>query len=188
MHDLKRAKLKLGNQYIIPFSGLKEGEHDFRFDFSPEFFDEHEVLEAESGTLTATVLLDKKPSLLDLQISIEGIIRIRCDRCLDMFDFPIHYQGDLVVKFGEDLNAGTDEIWILHPSEYELDLEQYFFECIGLCLPIKKVHPDRQDGGAGCNTEMLRILGSHGRSEEIPEEPDPRWNKLKNILNDTNNN
>ena len=186
MHDFNRAKLKLVNQYIISFTGLKEGEHEFTFDFDKKFFDEHEVLEAQNGRLNAVVLLNKKPSMLSLDISLKGQIEIQCDKCLDYFNYPIHYQGELIVKFSSDTNAGNDEIWVLDPAAHELDLKQYFFECIGLCIPIQRSHPEDENGEPTCDPEMLNLLDSYSTSEK-EEEQDPRWNELKKFLNDNNN-
>jgi uncharacterized metal-binding protein YceD (DUF177 family) len=179
--------LKLGNQYIISFAGLKEGEHNFEFDFGQEFFDEHTLLEARGGKVKAIVILNKKATMLTLDFSISGFLEIQCDRCLDYFNYPIRYQGDLVVKFGDQPSASTDEIWIIPTSEHELDLKQYFFECIGLCLPISRIHPENADDeSSGCNADMLKRLNLHAAGDE--ENTDPRWDKLKNLLNNTNTN
>ena len=76
----------------------------------------------------------------------------------------------------------------MHPNESEIDLKQYFFECIELSLPLQKVHPDNPDGSIGCDQEMLRIIKNHSINDSKEEEIDPRWNKLKDLLNDINNN
>jgi len=179
--------VKLVNQYIIPFTGLKEGNHEFSFTFDKKFFDEFTVLEARKGSVTAEVLLEKKGSLLSLNTCISGKLEIQCDRCLDYFHFPIEFRGDLLVKFGKNTSSGTDEIWILDPNEYELDLKQYFFECIGLCLPIQRIHPQNPDGTLQCNREMISILETHYNQELEKRDTDPRWDKLKELLNDNNN-
>jgi uncharacterized protein len=182
------VKLKLVNQYIIPFTGLKEGDHRFTFNFRKEFFDSYEVLEAQDGNIEAAVLLNKKPSMLTVAISMHGFLDLQCDRCLDNFRLPIDYRGTLVIKFDENTAASTDDIWILHPNETDLDLEQYFYECIGLCIPIQRTHPDNIDGSSGCNPVMIDLIESHNHPEKKQDEPDPRWNKLKDLLNDINNN
>jgi uncharacterized protein len=189
LHDLNRAKLKLVNQYIIPFKGLKDGEHDFQFDLGKTFFDEHEMLEARDGKIVFLITLTKKPQLLSVIVIMSGSMYIRCDRCLEYFNFPVKYKGKFIVRFSEALEDNTDEIWVLHPNAYELDMRQYFFDCVGLSLPLQKVHPDNADGILGCDQEMLRIikmysLADTGQEEEI----DPRWNKLKDLLNDINKN
>jgi uncharacterized protein len=188
LHHLKRVKLKLVNQYIIPFTGLKDGDHKFYFDFKKEFFDSYEVLETRDGNVEASVLLNKKPNLLTLSVSIDGYLEIQCDRCLDYFQLPISFSGNLFIKFGEDTSASTDEIWILRPSENTLNLEQYFFECICLCIPLQCIHPEKNDHSPGCNPAMINILQTHSVLEKNQDEPDSRWNKLKDLLNDINTN
>jgi uncharacterized protein len=180
--------LKLVNQYIIFFKGLKEGDHEFKFNLSERFFLEHKVLESPNGSIEAIVHLTKRPTLLSFTVHLEGKMQIQCDRCLDHFEFPIRYSDRFIVKFGENVEESTDEIWILHPNEFQLDLEQYFFECLGLSIPIQRAHPDDADGNSSCNKEMLNILGSHASSNNVENEPDPRWNALKNLLDNTNNN
>jgi uncharacterized metal-binding protein YceD (DUF177 family) len=186
LHHLKRAKLKLVNQYIIHFTGLSDGIHNLTFSFGKLFFDEHKVLEARDGDITAEVLLKKKPGMLEIHIELSGLLEIQCDRCLEFFKMPVKYSGDLVVKFGEDASASTDEIWIISPNENTLDLNQYFYECIGLTIPIQKVHSDNEDGSSACNPEMLQKLNSLSIKEKVKKESDPRWNKLKDLLNNLN--
>jgi uncharacterized protein len=188
LHHLNRVKLKLVNQYIIPFTGLKDGIHEFKFNFGKAFFDSYEVLEASDGDVEATVQLTRMPTMLTLELSMNGYLEIQCDRCLEYFRLPISFSGNLVVKYGEDTSASTDEIWIIHPSENTLNLEQYFFECIGLCIPIQRVHPENNDKSSGCNPEMIDILQTHFAAEKKQDKSDPRWNKLKDLLNDINTN
>jgi len=42
-----------------------------------------------------------------------------------------------------------------------LDLAQHFYEYIMLSLPMKHVHPDREDGSEGCNPDMLALLKNY---------------------------
>jgi uncharacterized protein len=190
LHHLKRGKLKLVNQYIIPFTGLKDGDHEFSFELGKEFFDLHEVLEIRNGNVKTAVSLNRKLNLITLEVAMNGYLELQCDRCLDSFRFPISYNGNLVVKFGEDTSASTDEIWILPPNEHTLNLEQFFYDCIGLCIPIQRKHPDNSDGSSGCNPDMIEIIRFHSMpvKNKVQDETDPRWNKLKDLLNDINTN
>jgi uncharacterized protein len=190
LHHLNKVKLRLANQYIISFKGLSEGEHMFEFDLKKTFFDEHEVLEANDGFIKVVVLLDKKAQILSLNIRMEGYIEIPCDRCLEYFNYAISLDNKLVIKFSENNDESDDEIWYLKPNEYELNLEQYIFESIAISLPLQKLHPvNPKDGSDGCNKGMLKLLDKHISSDINKEgKSDPRWNKLKNLLNDYNNN
>jgi uncharacterized metal-binding protein YceD (DUF177 family) len=178
--------LKLVNQYIIPFTGLKEGEHVFNFDFREEFFKKYDVLEAIGGEVKAEVFLLKKPNMLRLENQLRGNLKVQCDRCLELFSYPLFYSGSLIVKFGLNAEDSTDEIWVLNPDENEIDLEQYFYECISLSLPIQIIHPDTPAGNSGCNPEMLNILETQiNITSGKNKESDPRWDKLKDLLNNT---
>lgn len=182
--------MKISNQYIIPFKGLKEGDHFFEFDLGKAFFDEHEIFEAKDGQVKVRVSLEKKGQLLMLDISMEGFINVTCDRCLEYFDFPVKINSKLIVKFGLEADTSNEEIWVVDHDEHELDLKQYFLDIIAVNLPIQKFHPvDPKTGLEGCDKNMLELLGKHKFSDNGPETiNDPRWNKLKNLLNDYNNN
>ncbi len=175
------------NQYIISLKGLKEGEHKFEFNFDKLFFDKHDLLEARSGKIEAKVLVNKKPQLITLDFKVFGILEVQCDRCLEYFNIPIKHTSKLVIKFSETIAESTDEIWIIHPSENEIDLEHYFFECISLCLPLQKIHSMNSEGKSGCNSDMLKIIEKHlPFSNNEKAGIDPRWNELKKMLNDNN--
>ena len=69
--------MKLANSYIIPFTGLKEGYHEFSFTFDSKFFDEYTVLEAHDGFIKAAVLLDKKSNMLKVSTVIVSRINLK---------------------------------------------------------------------------------------------------------------
>jgi uncharacterized protein len=152
--------LKSENQYIIHFKGLKEGVHEFEFILGKPFFEEFERLEAQDGKVVAGISLERKTSLLDLEIHLQGDILVTCDRCLENFWMPVDYSGHLVVQFSEREQEGNDEIIYLHPEEYQLDLKHFLYECVSVSIPYRKVHPDLPDGKSGCDPEMLGKLES----------------------------
>lgn len=177
--------MKVGNQYIIPFKGLKEGQQRFEFDLDHRFFEENNALEIPSGIMKADVLIAKKNSFLELDIRLSGEVELQCDRCLEFFNFPISYSGKLYVKFKEEIEEPDDEIMFLHPNSDILDLHQYFFDCIGLNVPIQKFHPPDKKGTPTCKKEVLNLLDSYSHSKKT-EEIDPRWSKLNELLKDSN--
>lgn len=150
--------MKIENQYIIQFKGLREGVHAFRFLLEKPFFEEFAHLEIPSGRVEVMVDLDRKPSFLDLNIRLHGTIAVQCDRCLEYFDMEASNESHLVVRFSEEEKEGDDEIIFLQPEEHRLDLKHYLYECLSLAIPYRKVHPDNADGSEGCDTEMLGKL------------------------------
>lgn len=177
--------MKVGNQYIIPFKGLKEGPHNFSFEIGEAFFEENYALGISEGSIIVKLILHKKSSFLDLDVIMSGTIKIQCDRCIEYFDFPLEYRGKLVVKFKEEIEEPDDQILFLHPGSDMLDLNQYFYDCVGLSIPLQKFHPENQNGEPGCDQQVLKLLDaySHSKSEN---EVDPRWSKLNELLKDKN--
>lgn len=178
--------MKVVNQYIIPFRGLKEGKHSFNFQIDKEFFEENAALDIPNGTLNVDVELTKKSTFLMLDVIIQGQIELICDRCLDTFPFQVDSVDQLFVKFKEEPEEPDDKVIFLHPSDDILNLNQYFYDCIGLSIPIQKIHSSGKKGKSDCNKEMLSIINAHTSKIVEDEENDPRWSKLKNLLNDGN--
>jgi uncharacterized metal-binding protein YceD (DUF177 family) len=157
-HFFYSEVLKIENQYIIHFKGLKEGVHDFAFMIEKPFFDAFEQLEVPDGRVDVRVELNRKASFLELAVDLKGEVQAPCDRCLGYFTLPVSCSSRLVVRFSETEQEPDDEVIYLHPEEYQLDLKHYLYECISLSLPLRKVHPDLPDGRSGCDPEMLKRL------------------------------
>ena len=149
--------MKFEHQYIIHFKGLKEGVHTFEFVIDKPFFEEFEHLEVPEGQVGVKVTLTKKTGFMELELALSGLIQVQCDRCLDFFGLPVAFNGQLLVKFGEEEET-DDEVIFLDPEEYRLDLKQTLYECISISIPYRKVHPDLPDGVSGCDPEMIRKL------------------------------
>jgi len=153
--------LKIDSQYIIHFKGLKEGVHDFTFTIGKPFFEAFDHLEVPDGNVSVQVKLIRKFSLIELDINLSGEMQVQCDRCLANFQLPVSYSGHLVVRFSETEKEPDEEVIFLHPDEYRLDLRQFLYECLCLSIPLRKIHPDLQDGQPGCDPEMLGKLDQY---------------------------
>ena len=153
--------MKIENQYIIHFKGLKEGIHVFSFSIDRAFFELFEHLDIPDGQLTVTVHMHKKNSFMELGIALSGKVQVQCDRCLEYFELPVEFEGQLIIRFSETEKEPLEDIVFLHPEEDRIDLKHYLYESISLSLPIRKVHPDLADGREGCNREMLEKLKEH---------------------------
>lgn len=178
-------------QYQIKFAGLSDGKHLFTFSIDDRFFQKTEGSEIERGNLTANVELEKRDTHLVLHFNIEGAIEVICDRCLDTFDHPIFWSEKMYVKFGESLEIPEEDIIYISPDDFEVDIAQHLYEFIILGLPIKRVHPDNEDGSSPCNSDMLDILLGPSQEDDIEdsnednnseEEIDPRWAALRDLI------
>jgi uncharacterized protein len=156
-------------------------QHTFDFEINNEFFEQFEGSEVREALLQAKVEADKRSSHIDLVININGAIRLSCDRCLGKMSLQVDCKNRLLVKFGRVHEESDPDIITLPSEEPELDMRQYFYEYVLLALPIKRVHPDDENGNSTCDPDMLNKLKKHIVNEEA--ETDPRWDELKKLMN-----
>ncbi|MGV8877607.1 MAG: YceD family protein [Sphingobacteriaceae bacterium] len=165
--------------YAIPFSGLKLGKHEFDYTIDKSFFDEFEQSLVEDGILTCHLQLDRQETMLMLDFQIDGTIELSCDRCLDLFSYPINLEEQQIVKFSDEEMNPDDEILILKKNEHEIDVSILIYEYINVAVPLLKVC---EDGGKSCNEEMIeRLKEFSGDNETANKSVDPRWDVLNNI-------
>ena len=180
--DDEMRKLK---EFTIPFVGLKLGKHQFEYKIDNKFFEHFEYDEFNSADVTVELLLEKKTTMLELTFKASGTVNLYCDLTSEPYDQPIESELFLVVKFGEAYNDENEDLLILPHGEYEVNVQQYIYELIVLAVPSKRVHPGVLDGSL--ESEVLKKLEelSPGEKEiKAEEDIDPRWDKLKNLLND----
>ncbi len=184
MHDIFLGGVVVSlRKYEIPFAGLKEGKHSFEFQISKEFFENFEASVISNGSLIAEVSLEKSQRLLVLDFVIHGEVEVPCDRCLDLFMQPLTYEGKLFVKFGEAHKELAEDVLVLTNNEHTINIAQYIYEFVHLSLPYKRIHKDLPNGESACNKEMLNKLSELILDQTSEEPTDPRWGKLKGLLN-----
>jgi uncharacterized metal-binding protein YceD (DUF177 family) len=174
------------SKYRIVYQGLAEGKHEFDFQVDNMFFENMEYSDIKSGDLKVNVLLNKKSTFLELDFQIQGSVDLTCDRCLEMYEQPIEFEGKLFVKFSEEDSSAEDVIY-LSPAEHEIDIAHYIYESINLSIPLKRVHPEDENGDVTCNPEMLEKLNYYKTEKSAEEDIDPRWNDLRNLMANNNN-
>lgn len=155
--------------YTIDFHGLKaghEGGYDYVFPIDDSFFAHWPEAEIRAGRGEAHVHAVKHASMLELAVTVDAEVLLTCDRCLDEFLCPVHFEGHPVVKISDSIpegerysgdahraanNSDGEVLWI-SPADPNLDLGQYIYESIMLSLPFQRVHPALED----CNPDMLQ--------------------------------
>ena len=166
--------------FLIPFVGLKEGSHDFKFVVDTTFFNEFAFSDFSSANFKIDLVFEKKPNLMNLKFTVKGTAELVCDVSNEPFHHPIESSLDLIVKFGETFNDDHDEFIILPHGSYEINVAQPIYEMIVLAVPIKKIHPGVTDGSL--DTSLLKKLEELQPKAEHQINDDPRWDKLKDLL------
>jgi len=172
---------KLNNPYLIPFAGLKSGEHNFDYVIDDSFFKEREYSEVQQAKIKTNVTLSKEINILIFDIKMEGTINVMCDRCGDAFDFPVWGENKLIVSLTNDRFENEADILSLPLDSSEIDISQNLYEYVTLLLPQRRIHPDKEDGTSGCNSEALKILKKLSE-EEKEKRINPIWEELKSKI------
>ena len=147
----KYVQMDVNQRYSIAYKGLKPGMHDFEFEVDRALFEAYECSEIKDGKCKVEVKLERAETQLRMDVSIRGHVTVECDRCLDDLSLPIDYQGQLLVRFSNELGEYDGEVMWLLPAEDMVDLSQYIYESIVLSLPYQRVHPEGE-----CNPEMMK--------------------------------
>lgn len=171
-------------EFVIPFSGLKQGKHKFEFKIDNTFFESFEYDEFNAAAIDLHVVLNKTSTMLELEIIAKGMVNVDCDITSEPYEQPINSELELVVKFGEAYDDEDDEILIISHNAYQVNIAQYIYEMLVLAAPQKRVHPGIADGTLKSKAlEKLEELRPKEQGKN-KDENDPRWDKLKNLLTD----
>jgi uncharacterized metal-binding protein YceD (DUF177 family) len=172
-------------EFAIPFSGLKQGKHEFGFQIKDGFFESFEYDDINGANIDLQVSLHKMSTMLELEMVAKGTVNVNCDVTNEPYDQDISATLGLVVKFGEEYNDDNDEILILPHSEHQINIAQYVYEMLVLAIPLKRVHPGVLDGSLESEAlKKLEELHPKEEKENTENDTDPRWDILKKLLTD----
>ncbi len=173
--------LDVFKEFTIPFVGLKDGKHEFSFKIDNTFFNHFEFTDFNDASLEGKLVLNKKPTFLELHFDVLGSVDLVCDVSTESFEHKVKTEFDLIVKFGIPSENNSDEILVIPDGSYQINVAQNFYEIVVLSLPLKRVHPGIEDGTL--KSEILTKLKElEPKENKLNGKKDPRWNKLKDLL------
>ncbi|MDE5843961.1 MAG: DUF177 domain-containing protein [Muribaculaceae bacterium] len=181
---------------------LPKGTHTFEYHLDKQFFVNMENTDVRDADVNVVLTLVYNGTFYDLTFDVTGTVTLLCDRCLDNLDVPIETQYHVVVKFGESYDDSSDEMLVIPESDNYLNVAYLIYDTVMLAIPIKHVHPLGK-----CNRAMSALLKKH-RSQGVDDElenqlidemddmdtdqsepaTDPRWDALKKLQDDSENN
>ena len=168
-------------EFTLPFVGLKQGKHNFSFAIDNKFFENFGFDDFHKTKLEGKLVLDKKPSLLELHFDVKGEVILSCDVSTELFSHIVKSNYDMIVKFGTTRETDPDEILIIPEGTYQINVAQYFYEMVVLSIPLKRVHPGIKNGTL--KNEILSKLEQLDPQNKKPAiSKDPRWEKLESLL------
>lgn len=171
--------------FSIPFSSLKDGSHDFKFQVNDSFFEAFPFSEIKKGSVQVDVNMVKSFHIMTLNIKMKGEVELVCDRCVSDYRQPVEGERVLVVHLNAESFEDEDDLISLPESVHALDLSQYLYEYISLLVPSRRVCGGNPEGSNECDPEVIKKLeelrAGSDSDEEQNKDSDPRWDLLKNL-------
>lgn len=189
--------------YKVDLKNMTENIQEIEYLLENKFFGDIGGDDVQKGKVKVNLTVKKSASIYELNFVIDGTIIIPCDRCLDDMDFPVTTTNRLIVKLGKDYSEESDEIVIIPESEGVINLAWFIYEFIVLTIPIKHVHAPGK-----CNKTMTSTLKKHAPkgmddefggdggdiiitdsdADDTEDVIDPRWDALKGLKEENDNN
>jgi len=164
--------------FDIDLFKLKDGKHDFEFNFDSAFFNLFEDSIVENGNGAIKIEVERTPILITITFQLNCEIELICDRSLDAFMYEINETNEVRLKFGDHWQELSEELYLIPANTQKIDIGQFVYEFISLAIPMKKLHPRFQDEDDEdvifTSSEDQEKMASNGNI-------DPRWNELKKI-------
>ena len=169
------------NDYILSFSDLPDGKHNFEYKLNNDFFTQFDEIDINQGELEVKIVAEKRHSSVDLTFNIKGTVVVPCNRCLDDMTLPIETQDKIFVKIGNITDNNTDILTI--KENEDLNISWLLYEFIATSVPMDCSHEEDE-----CNEEMMTQFSRYIVTEKDDNltinnttQTDPRWDALKNI-------
>jgi uncharacterized protein len=168
--------------FEIEIEGRKNGTYRFSYELSDDFFELFENSLLDKGSLSVELKMIKKNKLYEFIYHIEGEIELICDRCLGKFMQPVEVDAMQIVKVGDEYKEVDERTVMIPEAQKSINVAQWIYEDVALTVPLRKVHPDDENGNSTCDKEMLDILEKYSINEKEDTKIDPRWGALKDLM------
>ena len=162
-------------EYTIAYKGLSAGVYEFSFSVDSTFFKQFEKSMIEEGNFDIGISLEKKTSLMTIDLVVKGSFVAPCDRCLRSIDIPVESSHNLYVKFDEEERFDDDVIFI-HPNNHLIQLKSVIYEYIHLSLPMVNI-VDCAGRDDLCDRALLEKMNP----ENSEQAGDTDWSELKKL-------
>lgn len=164
-----QPKMGKNETYTIDLKRIVSEAAEFGYRLDDAFFASVGAGEICGGRVDAKVRVEPCAGRHVLSFSLQGVVRLTCDRCLDEMDCPVDVCRELVTKFGPEFSDEGDDLVVVSESEGKLDVAWYLYEFIALALPMQHVHEEGE-----CNEDMVRALRMHsvGGLDDMDDAPE----------------
>lgn len=164
--------------FSIQLAGLKNGNNRFEYELGDDFFAEMGGEKILGGDVKAVVNIEKAGNQMRADVSVGGVVRTTCDRCLEEMEVEIENDEEFGVRVSSETSYEDEEMITIAEDDGMLQMGERMYEMCVVAMPIVCTHKEGE-----CNAKMIEILEAHSASNNEEKSSDPRWDALKNIIN-----
>ena len=141
---------------VINLDQLEPGVHTFAFHLDSAYLQGIEKTELLGGEIDAKATLNLLTKGFDLTMTVNGVVSVTCDRCLEPMDIAVSAEDNMTTDAMDAISENKKGNLV--------DINWLAYELTVVNLPIVHSH---QTGG--CNPEMDNLLQDHLCTTEEPE-------------------
>lgn len=164
--------MKTLDHFSIPYRGMKNGMHTFRFEVDDAFFACFDKSIIGRGEVRVELEFDRRSDLATAHFHCKGHVWVNCDRCLLDFEYPVETAFVLHVKEGKE-DPNEDEVIFVDEYTSTINVAQYIYEWISISLPMVRMHENIED----CDPDVIKKLNAG----EASADEQGLWSDLKNL-------
>ena len=139
------------------------------------FYEFKEFMKEFGADIYANLILKSLGQFIEISGTVQGKLRLVCDRCLNEFDYELNIEIEetfakqsLQDEYSQEFELQRGQFITDLNGEKEIDIYDVLYQSVILALPNKKVC------GINCNEDMFM-------SDENYHEHDSRMDVFKNI-------
>lgn len=146
--------------YTLSVAGLSLGMHNFGYELNNEFLDQFEQDLLNTIDIKVDLNLEKAERHMVLSFAFKGHFTSNCDRCLNPVQLAVDFEDSIIVRMDSQAQEkeDDDEIWWIKDETEQIDLSQYFYDCLMLQRPLRLICPLDSEGRETCDPKVLSLL------------------------------
>lgn len=165
------------DEFNISLANLSDDRNEFNYSVTQEFMQIFNPDYSKKTDIDITIVLQKRHSIIDVDICGKGWIEVMCNRCAEDFIYPVNIEEKLIVKYTDIPTEDTVEEKFIHYSSTEINFSKEIYDIIYLAVPMYVVHPDTETGESTCNADTLELLRTYSEKNVSSH-----WDKLKELI------
>lgn len=169
--------------YILPIGGLDIGIHRYDFKLDDFFLQQCEDSPYKEADVDFEVDVDRRANMVVLNVSMQGLVRCTCDRCIAPINLPIQSEHRVILKEKEGMEAASeDDIIYIEPGLKQFSIAPLLYDIFVLAIPIKKIYDCETQIPRPCDMVVLNRLDEDPSTNEEKQDESSIWDDIRNNL------